>query len=120
MEACVKIGDTVADIQEGLNAGMWTIGLTKTGNELGLPELEVEALPVEELQARLEAIKNRFIRTGAHYVVEGIWDCPAIIEEIKPPFWPRAGNLWPAERIEDSLRPGRRTGGPGTSVHGNR
>src|SRR3990172_3610926 len=34
MEACVKIGDTLPDIEEGLNAGMWTIGLAKTGNEL--------------------------------------------------------------------------------------
>ena len=34
--ACVKIGDTATDIAEGLNAGMWTIGITRTGNEIGL------------------------------------------------------------------------------------
>ena len=33
---CVKIGDTPSDIAEGLNAGMWTIALTATGNEVGL------------------------------------------------------------------------------------
>ena len=33
---CVKIGDTPSDIAEGLNAGMWTIGITATGNEIGL------------------------------------------------------------------------------------
>ena len=26
--ACVKVGDTLADIGEGLNAGMWTVGYT--------------------------------------------------------------------------------------------
>jgi phosphonoacetaldehyde hydrolase len=82
LEACVKIGDTVADIQEGLNAGMWTIGVTKTGNELGLPEAEVEALPEAELRSRLAVIEARFAQAGAHYVVEGIRDCPAIVEEI--------------------------------------
>jgi phosphonoacetaldehyde hydrolase len=30
--------DTISDIQEGRNAGMWTVGLTQSGNELGLPE----------------------------------------------------------------------------------
>ena len=34
MEAMVKIGDTLPDIEEGLNAGMWTVGLARTGNEM--------------------------------------------------------------------------------------
>ncbi len=82
LEACVKIGDTLADIQEGLNAGMWTIGLTKTGNEIGLSEAEVKALPVKVLQEKLTAVRDRFLDSGAHYVAEGIWDCPALIEAI--------------------------------------
>ena len=44
MESIVKIGDTLPDIEEGLNAGMWTIGLAKTGNEIGLTEQEIEDL----------------------------------------------------------------------------
>lgn len=32
--ACVKVGDTVADVGEGLNAGMWAVGVTATGNEV--------------------------------------------------------------------------------------
>ena len=45
MEAIVKIGDTLPDVAEGINAGMWTIGLAKTGNEIGLTEEEIDALP---------------------------------------------------------------------------
>ncbi|MDZ7640112.1 MAG: phosphonoacetaldehyde hydrolase [Bryobacterales bacterium] len=33
MAACVKIGDTPYDIEAGLNAGMWTVGVALTGNE---------------------------------------------------------------------------------------
>jgi phosphonoacetaldehyde hydrolase len=29
VEAAIKIGDTVPDIAEGLNAGMWTIGVPR-------------------------------------------------------------------------------------------
>src|SRR5262249_5030836 len=43
----VKIGDTPSDIAEGRNAGMWTIGITRTGNEVGLTATEWEALPAE-------------------------------------------------------------------------
>lgn len=82
LEAVVKIGDTVADIEEGLNAGMWTIGLTKSGNELGLSLEEVSALTESDLSARLLEIEQRFKRAGAHYVVETIADCLPVIDAI--------------------------------------
>jgi phosphonoacetaldehyde hydrolase len=80
--AMVKIGDTMTDIQEGLNAGMWTIGVTKTGNELGLTEEEILSLSHDGLSTRLERIKKKFQDAGAHFVVESIGECPAIIEQI--------------------------------------
>jgi phosphonoacetaldehyde hydrolase len=82
MSALVKIGDTVSDIQEGLNAGMWTIGLTQSGNELGLSQAEVEALPSNELDQRLEAVKTQFEDAGAHYIARGIWECLPLIDDI--------------------------------------
>ena len=82
MSAMVKIGDTLSDIEEGLNAGMWTVGLTQTGNELGLTEDAVHELPRAELNTRLSDIEQRFGKAGAHYVVPGIWDCPAVIDRI--------------------------------------
>ncbi len=82
MEAMVKIGDTVKDIEEGLNAGMWVVGITRSGNDLGLTESEVSSLPGDELQRRLAAIETRFIDAGAHFVAEDISQCPEIVEEI--------------------------------------
>jgi phosphonoacetaldehyde hydrolase len=78
----VKIGDTLSDIEEGRNAGMWTVGLTQSGNELGLSKDQVDALPPEELDERLAAIENRFRDAGANYVVNGIWDCLRVIDDI--------------------------------------
>lgn len=46
--AAVKIGDTRIDIDEGLNAGCWTIGLSAAGNYIALSRSEFEALPYEE------------------------------------------------------------------------
>lgn len=72
MEAIVKIGDTLADIDEGLNAGMWSIGLVKTGNEIGLNEADVKSLPLEEYRRRSDRAYERMTQAGAHYVVDSI------------------------------------------------
>ncbi len=80
--ACVKVGDTMANIAEGRNAGMWTVGITKTGNELGLSEAEVEALASGELTRRVSAAESRFRSAGAHYVIEEIAALPAVLDEI--------------------------------------
>ena len=61
---------------------MWTIGLAKTGNEIGLNEAEIAALDKEVLDRRLARAYDRMAKTGAHYVVDGIWDVPAVLEDI--------------------------------------
>ena len=80
--AMVKIGDTPADMHEGLNAGMWTVGVIKTGNELGLSEAEVAALAEEDLRQRLEGAEKRLRQAGAHFLAEDVGQCPGIIEQI--------------------------------------
>jgi phosphonoacetaldehyde hydrolase len=82
MEAFVKVGDTLIDIEEGLNAGMWTIGLAKTGNEMGLTENQIEALEPEVRKTRLARAYRRMLQSGAHYVVDSIADVPAVLDEI--------------------------------------
>jgi len=82
MEAVVKVDDTLPGIEEGLNAGMWTVGLARTGNEIGLNEEEISALAPDVLQVRLDRAYNRMHQAGAHYVVDGIWDVPAILDAI--------------------------------------
>jgi phosphonoacetaldehyde hydrolase len=81
--ACVKVGDTVADIGEGLNGGMWTVGVTQTGNELGLSAEQASALPEKDLESRLEAARHRFLRAGAHYAISSVEELIPVLEEIE-------------------------------------
>lgn len=81
-QAAVKIGDTLPDLEAGLNAGVWTIGVAKTGNMLGLDEEEVNALPAEELERQLQGAYRRMLQAGAHYVVDGVADCLNVLDEI--------------------------------------
>ena len=82
MEAVVKVGDTVPDINEGLNAGMWTVGLAMTGNEFGLNEAEIAALEPEVRERRRQRAYTHLAQAGAHYVVDGIADVPPLIDDI--------------------------------------
>lgn len=81
-EAIIKVDDTLPGIEEGLNAGMWTIGLAKTGNEIGLNEQEIKQLDPIVYQSKLERAYTRMAQCGAHFVVDGIWNIEPLIDEI--------------------------------------
>ncbi|MCC6731885.1 MAG: phosphonoacetaldehyde hydrolase, partial [Candidatus Omnitrophica bacterium] len=82
MESYVKVGDTLPDIAEGLNAGMWTIGLAKTGNEMGYQEKDVAALEPAVYDYKIKRAYERMAQAGAHYVVDSISEVPALLDEI--------------------------------------
>lgn len=81
-EAVVKVGDTVADIEEGLNAGHWSVAVTRSSNALGLTEKEAENLPPDQLAKREKELAKVFRKRGAHYVIGSIAELPELCEEI--------------------------------------
>lgn len=78
----IKYGDTIADIKEGVNAGVWSVGVILGSNELALTEEEVKSMPESALKARMKAVRNRMYAAGAHYVVDSIEELPALVESI--------------------------------------
>lgn len=83
VEACVKIDDTRPGIEEGLNGGMWTVGLAISGNEIGMPLSDWKTLPETE-QARLrQGAYTRMYQGGAHYVVDAISDIMPCLDDIE-------------------------------------
>jgi len=83
VQACVKIDDTIPGIEEGLNAGMWTIGLAVSGNEVGLMLDQWQALPKPEQEAKRARAYTRMWQCGAHYVVDTIAQIMPCIEDIQ-------------------------------------
>lgn len=80
--ACIKIGDTDVDMQAGRNAGMWCLGVSASGNQVGLSLPEWEALPPAEQAARRAAAAASLHAAGAHAVVDSVADCPPVIAAI--------------------------------------
>jgi phosphonoacetaldehyde hydrolase len=83
MQAMIKVGDTPVDVEEGLNAGMWTVGVTQTGNLLGLNEAEVNALTPRERKAANQRVAPQLYKAGAHEVLDGIWDLFSVLSRVE-------------------------------------
>lgn len=82
VDAVIKCGDTIADIKEGVNAKVTSVGIILGSNELGLTENEVKSLSPEELKTRMEEVRRRMLEAGANAVLDSITDLPAYIEQI--------------------------------------
>ena len=80
--AVVKVGDTVPDIGEGLNAGAFTVGVAATGSEVGLTERDLAALPAVERKTRVGAAREKLLAAGAHYVIDSVADLPPLLDGI--------------------------------------
>ncbi len=83
VQNCVKVDDTVPGIGEGLNAGMWTVGLAISGNEVGLSLDDWNALSTDEQQGPRKHAYERLHQAGAHYVVDTVADLMPCIDDIE-------------------------------------
>ncbi|MGK3126863.1 phosphonoacetaldehyde hydrolase [Candidatus Pantoea formicae] len=79
---CVKVDDAVPGIEEGLRAGMWSVGLSVSGNEFGATWEEYQQMSAAEIAARREVAQQKLSAAGAHYVIDTLADLPAVIADI--------------------------------------
>lgn len=78
----IKVGDTIADIKEGVNAGVCSVGLVLGSNDLGLTQDEVKSLPALELKKRMSEVRSNMLAEGANYVIDTMEELPALIDKI--------------------------------------
>lgn len=82
VRSCVKVDDTAPGIEEGRNAGMWSVGLSLSGNEVGYPLEELDKVDPAQLAGRTAQAEEKLRKAGAHYVIPTIADLPAVLEDI--------------------------------------
>ena len=78
----VKVGDTIADIKEGVNAKVWSVGIVTGSNEMGLTEEEYNHRSSDELIELKREVRERMLNAGAHFVLDNITELPSCIEKI--------------------------------------
>ncbi len=82
MWTIVKVDDTPIGIEAGRNAGCWTVGVTRTGNCVGLSEQQLGELSDQEVQRRCQAAAKRLTDAGAHFTIESVAELPELIKTI--------------------------------------
>ena len=70
--AVLKVGDTVPDIEAGRNAGVRTVGITRTGSEVGLTEAEFTALESSEAERHIKKAEAVFQESAADHIVSSV------------------------------------------------
>lgn len=65
----IKVGDTISDIKEGKNSGVFTIGVIEGSSEMALTQAEYEALGEKEREEKAAKVKEKFLAAGADAVI---------------------------------------------------
>ncbi len=79
----VKVDDTGVGIEEGLNAGTWTVGLSVSGNAVGLSLAEWTALGAAQQAQLRSAATDKLQASGAHYVIDSVADLLPVLSDIE-------------------------------------
>jgi phosphonoacetaldehyde hydrolase len=80
--AVIVVGDTLSDIEAGRNAGAWTVGVTRTGNLVGMTSTEIHLAEPSVVAAKVAEAEAIMRAMGADYVVESFAELPQLIEKI--------------------------------------
>ena len=83
VRACIKVDDAVPGIDEGHNAGMWTVGLLLSGNEAGLTEQEYLSADEATLNTARARARDKLSQANPHYLIDTIADFPAVVADIE-------------------------------------
>ena len=79
----IQVGDTTADIKEGKNAGLLSVGVVEGSSIAGLSEDEYRKLSAEERLALAESVRAVYRECGADYIIDNFRQLPALIKEIE-------------------------------------
>lgn len=80
-KSIIKVGDTVVDMKEGVNAGCITVGVILGSSELGLTYEEVQSMDKDELIVRMEKVRKVLLDAGADYVIDDMRGLLEVIDE---------------------------------------
>ena len=78
----VKVGDTISDIKEGVQAGVWTVGVVEGSSQLGLSQEEYQQLSAKGREDACRKAEIGFRQAGAQFVIQNLSQLPALIQAL--------------------------------------
>lgn len=83
VRAAVKIGDTASDIQEGVNAGVWTVGVLEGSSAAGVTMEEYDAMDGLAREHVLQKAARLYRDNGADFVIQNLSELPGVLAQIE-------------------------------------
>lgn len=80
--ACIKVDDAPVGIEEGRLAGCWTVGISASGNGVGLDLDSFSALKPKQRLEKLARSAQVLKEAGADFVIEDISHLVPVVQEI--------------------------------------
>jgi phosphonoacetaldehyde hydrolase len=80
--ACIKVDDAPVGIEEGRLAGCWTVGLSASGNGVGLDLETFSALDPDERRERVAVAERALRAAGADFVIEDVARLMPVVRDI--------------------------------------
>tara|TARA_B100001115_G_C15672837_1_gene324991 strand:- start:318 stop:671 length:354 start_codon:yes stop_codon:yes gene_type:complete len=90
----IKIDDTVSGIQEGLNAGCWTVAVCRWSSNMNVDSVkDMDILDnfnadnnytenYYQLRERINKCRQIMASSGAHYVINTLYELQNVIDDI--------------------------------------
>lgn len=78
----VKVDDTAPGIAEGKAAGTWTVGVSLSGNAVGLTEGEIADMTPAERSRLSHSARQTLEETGCDFVIDTVAQLPEVLETI--------------------------------------
>jgi len=83
IQAVVKVDDTTSGVEEGLEAGCWSVGIARYGNYMNAHSLsEARSWSPEEVSERLAAARRILWEAGAHYVIDEPLELLGVVDDV--------------------------------------
>lgn len=78
----IKVGDTKADIKEGINAGVWSVGVVVGSSEMGLSYEDFANLSEIMKNEVIKITEESFLSAGADFTIVTMSELPQLIKKI--------------------------------------
>lgn len=82
VRAVIKVGDTIADIQEGKNAGVISVGVIEGSSLMGLSLSDYEKLSEQQRQIEASRVQKIYEENGADYIISNMSGLIELIDKI--------------------------------------
>ncbi|MEG0367862.1 MAG: phosphonoacetaldehyde hydrolase [Coprobacillus sp.] len=79
----IKVGDTISDIEEGIHAGVYTVGVIEGSSMMGYSEEEYNALDALKKDELVKKTRQAYLDAGAHDTIMNLGELIPLIRNLE-------------------------------------